>query len=65
METLVKSTANRRKKIAYMISFGRDRKKRDTVTGRQEDGGVGVIDIESKFRALAAACVESWLTQHS
>lgn len=48
-----------------MISFGRDRKKRDTVTGRQEDGGVGVIDIESKFRALAAACVESWLTQHS
>lgn len=38
-----------------MISFGRDRKKRDTVTGRQEDGGVGVIDIESKFKALAAA----------
>lgn len=25
------------------------------MTGRQEDGGVGVIDIESKFKALAAA----------
>lgn len=54
-ETLVKSTANKRKKVAYLISFGRDRKKRYTVTGRQEDGGVGVIDIESKFKALAAA----------
>lgn len=45
-------------KVAYLISFGRIRKKRDTVTGRQEDGGVGVIDIESKFKALAAG-VES------
>lgn len=32
----------------------RDRIKRDTVIGRQEDGGIGVVDIESKFKALKA-----------
>lgn len=33
----------------------RDRIQRDTVIGRQEDGGIGVVDIESKLKALKAA----------
>lgn len=28
--------------------------KKDTVIGRQEDGGIGVVYIQSKFKALKA-----------
>ena len=32
-----------------------DRIKRDTVKGEKADGGVGLVDIELKFKALKAA----------
>lgn len=44
-----------KKSIFNFIWNKRDRIKRDTVIGRQEDGGIGVVDIESKFKALKAA----------
>lgn len=44
------------KKIIFNFIWNkRDGIKRDTVIGRQEDGGIGVVDIESKFKALKAA----------
>lgn len=33
----------------------RNRIKRDTVIGRHGNGGIGVVDIESKLKALKAA----------
>lgn len=50
-----------KKSIFNFIWNKRDRIKRDTVIGRQEDGGIGVVDIESKFKALKAAWCRIWI----
>lgn len=36
----------------------RDRIKRDTIIGKSEDGGVGLVDIELKLKAIKASWVK-------
>ena len=43
--------------IFSFIWGSRDRIKRNTLIGRPEQGGIGVVDIESKFKSLKASWV--------
>lgn len=36
----------------------RDRIRRDTIIGKQENGGIGLVDIELKLKALKASSVK-------
>ena len=40
-----------KKHIYHFVWNKHDRIKRDTVIGKKADGGVGLVDIESEFKA--------------
>lgn len=50
--------------VFYFLWNKRDGVKRDNVIGRQEDGGIRVVDMESQFKALKAAWCRI-LTNHA
>ena len=41
--------------IFNFISDKRDRIKRDTIIGNVEDGGIGLVDVELKLKAIKAS----------
>jgi hypothetical protein len=49
-------------RAVFFLWKEKDKIKRATLIGKISEGEIGIIDIESKFKAIKASCVNNLLT---